>query len=146
MKNILVAIANPKNSDKLIDQAVKFAKHTNAKIWVMHVTEPNPDDFLALESGPQYIYDQRTEHRKKEAAFVRQCAEEITKNFDLPAEGLLIEGSISKAIKQKVEEHDIELVVAGHKRKSFLYDLFTTNKKKDLIDELNIPLLAVPIG
>ncbi|NJX17087.1 universal stress protein, partial [Tamlana crocina] len=95
---------------------------------------------------PQYIYDQRTEDRKKEAAFVQQCAEDIKQKYDLPAEGVLIEGSIAKAIKQKVEEHKIDLVVAGHKRKGFLYNIFTTNRKKDLIDELNIPLLAVPVG
>lgn len=146
MKNILVAIAKPENAEKLIAHAVNIGKHTNAKIWVLHVTEPNPDDFLALEAGPQYIYDQRTEERKKEAAFVRKCAEEIIQKYNLPAEGILIEGSIPKAIKKKVEENHIELVVAGHKRKGFLYDMFTTNKKKDLIDELNIPLLAVPIG
>lgn len=146
MKNILVAIAKPKNAEKLIAQAVNIGKHTNAKIWVLHVTEPNPDDFLALEAGPQYVYDQRTEDRKKEAAFVQQCAEDIKEKYGLPAEGLLIEGTIAKAIKKKVEEHQIELVVAGHKRKGFLYDIFTTNKKKDLIDELNIPLLAVPLG
>jgi hypothetical protein len=44
-----------------------------------------------------------------------------------------------------VEDRNIDLVVAGHKKKNFFYDLFNENKKKDLIDELKIPLLAVPI-
>ena len=147
MKNILVAIARPQNAEKLIAQAVKIGKPAKAKIWVLHVTEPNPDDFLALEAGPQFLYDQRAENRKKEAAFVQQCAENIRQNYEMEAEGVLIEEeSIAKAIKQKVEDCKIELVVVGHQRKNFLYEMFTTNKKKDLIDELHIPMLAVPLG
>jgi len=58
----------------------------------------------------------------------------------------LVKGSLVKTIKKKVDENNIDLIIAGHQRKNFLYEMFTTNKKKDLIDELKIPLLAVPLG
>ena len=145
MKNILVALGNAKHADALIAQAVKLAKLTDGKIWILHVTVANPDDFLALETGPQHLYDERVESRKKKTALIKQLAEEIEKNHHLQAEGILLEGSVSKAIKKKVEEHQIELVIVGHQKKDFLYGLFTANKKKDLVDELQIPLLAVPI-
>ena len=145
MKNILVAIGRTQNADQLIAQAVKLAKLTNGKIWVLHVTRPDADDFIGLEAGPQYLYSQRAEGRKKEAAFVKECAERIIKNHSIPAEGLLIEGSVPKVIKRIVDEHNIDLVVAGHQPKDFIYELFTANQKKDLVDELKIPLLAVPV-
>lgn len=145
MKNILVAIGNPEHADQLIDQAVKLAKLTDGKIWIIHVTASDPDDFLARESGPQFVYEERSEDRKKEASFVKERAQAIVKDHHIPAEGLLVEGSVATAIKNKVEEHTIDLVVAGHHKKDFLYSLFTANKKKDLVDELRIPLLAVPI-
>lgn len=145
MKNILVALGSPKHADQLIAQAVKLAKLTDGKIWISHVTASNPEDFLARETGPQYVYDERTEDRKKEAAFVKQCAEEIERDHGIPSEGFIVEGSVATAIKKKVDEHEIELVIAGHQKKDFLYELFTSNKKKDLVDELKIPLLAVPI-
>lgn len=146
MKNILVAIAKPENAVKLIDQAIKLAKLSNAKIWILHVTAPDPDDFLAREAGPQHLYDKRAENRKKEAASIEQWTKEITSVHNIPAEGLLIKGSLIKTIKEKVDENNIDLIIAGHQRKNFLYEMFTTNKKKDLIDELKIPLLAVPLG
>jgi len=59
MKNILVAIDRKKEANQLIAQAVEIAKLSKAKIWIIHVTEPDPDDFLAREAGPQYVYDQR---------------------------------------------------------------------------------------
>ena len=146
MKNILVAIARPENAVKLIEQAVKLAKLSNGKIWILHVTEPDPDDFLAREAGPQNWFDKRAEERKKEAASIDQWTKEIINTHHIPAEGLLIEGSLIKTIKAKVEENNIDLIVAGHQKKNFLYEMFSTNKKKDLIDELRIPLLAVPVG
>ncbi len=146
MKNILVAIARPENAVKLIEQAVKLAKLSDGKIWILHVTEPDPDDFLARESGPQNWFDKRKEERKKEAASIDNWTKEIVNVHNIPAEGLLIEGSLIKTIKAKVEENNIDLIVAGHQKKNFLYEMFSTNKKKDLIDELRIPLLAVPVG
>ncbi|CAN5249392.1 hypothetical protein BH23BAC2_BH23BAC2_14060 [soil metagenome] len=146
MKNILVAIARPENAVKLIDQAVKLAKLSNGKIWILHVTEADPDDFLAREAGPQHLFDKRAKDRKKESASIEQWTNEITNTHNIPAEGLVIEGPLVKTIKEKVEENKIDLVIAGHQKKNFLYEMFTKNKKRDLIDELRIPLLAVPVG
>ncbi len=146
MKNILVAIAKPENAVKLLDQAVKLAKLSEGKIWILHVTEPEPEGFLDREAGPQFMYDKRSEERKKEAAVIDQWTKEIINTHNIPAEGLVIEGSLVKTIKAKVEEHNIDLIVAGHQKKNFIYELFSTNKKKDLIDELRIPMLAVPVG
>ena len=67
MKNILVAVDEPKEADQLIFHAVKLAKLSNAKIWIIHVNEADPEDYLAREAGPQYIYEKRAEESKKEA-------------------------------------------------------------------------------
>ncbi|WP_081212250.1 universal stress protein [Salegentibacter sediminis] len=145
MKNILVAIDRKKEAEQLIARAVEIAKLSKAKIWIIHVTEPDPDDFLAREAGPQYVYDKRSKKRKEEAATIQQWVEEINKDKEVEAEGLLIEGPVVKSLRNITEEHHIDLVVAGHRKKNFLYSLFTANKKKDLVDELKVPLLAVPL-
>lgn len=145
MKNILVAIDQPKNADQLTAQAVKIAKLTDAKIWIIHVTADNPKDFLAREAGPQYIYNKRDGEHKKEAAFLKQLAQQVEEKYNVSAKGCLIKGPLTTSITKIVEERNIDLVVAGHKRKNLIYGLFTENKKKDLIDELKIPLLAVPL-
>lgn len=145
MKNILVAIDQPKNADQLTANAVKFAKLTDAKIWLIHVSADNPKDFLAREAGPQYVYNKRDDEHKKEAAFLEQLARQVEEKYNVAAKGCLIKGPVITSIKKIVEEHNIDLVVAGHKRKNLIYGLFTENKKRDLIDELKIPLLAVPL-
>lgn len=146
MKNILVAIGQAKDADKLITQAVKFASYSKGKIWIIHVATPDPDSLIGRESGPQFVYDQRAENRKKEAAFIQQLAQDIKKKYDIEAESILVQGAVSKVIREKVEKFNIDLVIAGHRKKDFLYELFTANNKKDLVDELKIPLLAVPLS
>ncbi|MDX1700802.1 MAG: universal stress protein [Melioribacteraceae bacterium] len=145
MKNILVAISQPEDAQQLISQAVKIAQDTGGKLWIVHVTEADPDDFLAREAGPQYVYDKRAETRKKATSFVNERAREISPEYSISAEGLIIQGAVAKTIKETVEKYNIDLVVAGHRKKDFLYSLFTANRKKDLVDELKIPLLAVPL-
>jgi len=145
MENILVAIGQTKDAEKLIEQAVKFASYSKGKIWIIHVATPDPDSLIGREAGPQFIYDQRAENRKKEASFIQQCAQEIREKHHIDAEGILVQGTVATVIREKVDKYNIDLVIAGHRRKDFLYNLFTANNKKDLVDELKIPLLAVPL-
>lgn len=145
MKNILVAISQPEDAQQLISQAAKIAQDTGGKIWIVHVSEADPDDFLAREAGPQFVYEKRAETRKKAKVFVEDRAREINTGLGIPAEGLVIQGTVAKTLKETVEKYQIDLVVAGHRKKDFLYNIFTANRKKDLLDELKIPLLAVPL-
>ncbi|HKL36549.1 MAG TPA: universal stress protein [Salegentibacter sp.] len=145
MKNLLVAIDRRKDAEQLMAHAIKIGKLTNAKIWIMHVTEADPDDFLAREAGPQYVYEKRAKERKNASVEIQKWVEEVRDKYSLDIEGLLIEGEVTKSIEKIVNERNIDLVIAGHKKKNLLYGLFTANKKKDLIDDLKIPLLAIPL-
>lgn len=145
MKNLLVAIDRRQDAEQLMTQAIKIAKLTNAKIWIMHVTEADPDDFLAREAGPQYVYDKRAKERKNASLEIQKWVEEVKEKYSIDIEGLVISGEVAKSIKKIVDERNIDLVVAGHKKKNLLYGLFAANKKKDLIDDLKIPLLAIPL-
>lgn len=145
MKNILIAISQPEDADQLISQAIKIVGNKDTKLWIVHVTQADPEDFLAREAGPQYIYDKRAEIRMEARKFVEEKAAEIIGDHGIPAEGLVINGSVAKTVKKTVSDYSIDLVIAGHRKKDFLYNLFTTNQKKDLVDELKIPLLAVPL-
>src|SRR5690606_1227453 len=146
MKNLLVAIDRPKDADKLLEQAVRLAKPSGSKIWIIHVSEADPEGYLEREAGPQFKFDKLAKEREEAIANISEKVEGIKKEHSLEAEGQLIKGEVTKSIKDLVDKWNIDLVIAGHKRKNLLYGLFTENKKKDLINVLNIPLLAVPLG
>ena len=146
MKNLLVAIDRPKDADALLAQAIKIAKLTGAKIWVIHVSEAEPSSYLEREAGPQFKYDKLAKDRKESLAKIEERVASIKMEHALEVEGQLIDGEVTKSITERVDQWNIDLVIAGHRKKNLVYELFTANQKKDLIDELKIPLLAVPLG
>ena len=146
MKNILIGVDEPKEADKLIAAAVKMAKAFDAKVWITHVAKANPEDFISREAGPQYLYDKREEEQKKEARLLEQWSQEITRVSGIPSEGLLLKGAVVEAIKGIVKKHQIDLIIAGHRKRNVFFELFNPSTKRDLVDELEIPLLSVPLG
>lgn len=144
MENILVAINYEKNAPLLVEKAYEFASAFDAKVWILHVAEPDPDDYLGLEAGPQFAHDKRVEKRKMEAVLVKQLADNL-KSRNIRAESLLIEGPTAKTIRKKTSELIIDLVIAGHQKKNFFYQMFVGNTEQNLIDDLNIPVLVVPL-
>lgn len=144
MKNILVAINLEKNAPKLVAKAEELAKPFGAKIWLLHVTEPDPDSFIGLEAGPQFAQEKRVAQRKREADLVNQLKRDLQqKNFEV--DGLVIEGPTVKTIKKEVQKLNADLVIAGHQKKNFFYELFVGKLEHDLIDDLNVPVLLVPV-
>lgn len=145
MKNILVAINLEKNAPKLVAKAEELAKPFGAKIWLLHVTEPDPDSFIGLEAGPQFAQEKRVAQRKREADLVNQLKRDLQqKNFEV--DGLVIEGPTVKTIKKEVQKLNADLVIAGHQKKNFFYELFVGKLEHDLIDDLNVPVLLVPVS
>jgi nucleotide-binding universal stress UspA family protein len=144
MKKILVAINIEKNADRLIAKAEEIATALNSKIWILHVSEADPDDYLGLEAGPQFAQDKRVERRKKEGALVKQLAQGLRQR-GIEAEGVQLEGSTAKMIKTEVQKIDADLLIAGHHKRNFFYQMFVGSIEQDIIDDLDIPVLLVPV-
>lgn len=144
MKNILVAINFEKNAERLVNKAEEFAKVFGAKVWILHVTEPDPDDFLSLEAGPQYAQEKRIANRKKEAVLVKELAEKLKKK-NIDSEGLLIQGPTVKTIRKEVQNLDIDLVIAGHQKKNFFFQMFVGRMEQNILQDLKVPILIVPM-
>ena len=144
MKNILVATSKAKNAERLLEKASEFARAFDSKIWILHVTEPDPDSFIGLESGPQFAQDKRVEERKRKKLVMKELENSLkAKNID--AEGLVLEGPTVKTIKQEVRELNVDLVLIGHQNKNFFYQIFVGNLEEDIIDDLKIPVILVPL-
>ena len=144
MENILVAINFEKNAERLVEKAYEMALAFEAKIWILHVSEPDPDDYISLEAGPQFLHDKRVAKRQQEAVLVKKLTDGL-RSINVRAESLLIEGPTAKTIVKKTAELNIDLVIAGHQKRNFFYQLFVGNKDQDLLDELSIPVLVVPM-
>jgi len=143
MNNILVCIDFDEKTELLIEQAEKFAKSFNSKVWLMHIAAPDPE-FVGYGVGPQYIRDFRAEELKKEHKTLQQLAENLQNN-NIESEGLLVQGPTVEVIIEESKKLNIDLIIAGHHEHGFFYNAFTGSVSNQIIKESKIPVLIVPI-
>lgn len=143
MKNILVAVDLDASSQLLINTAAEQAEKFNAKVWVLHITDPEPD-FVGNKAGPQYVRDYLVEEIKKEHKLIRQYTEELIAK-GIVADGLLIQGPTVKMILEEIEKLQIDLLIIGHQRRSLLFKIFIGDNHTALVNKSTIPVLVVPL-
>ena len=144
MKNILVSFDFDDNQQLLIDKALEFAKAFDAKVWLIHIAAPDPD-FVGYEAGPQYIRDQRAEDLREEHKLLQKYSESLNQN-GVDAEGLLVQGATTDMIIKEAKKLNTDMIIAGHNKRNFLYQIFVGSVSEDIIKLSNIPVLVVPMG
>lgn len=143
MKNILLALDLKSSDDLLIRYASDYAKKFEAKIWLVHITEPEPD-FVGFDVGPQYIRETRAEELKDEHKQLQENLNKLTNN-GITCDALLIAGPTAETLQQEVDKLSIDLLIMGSHKHGFLYETFVGHTSVKLIKKLSIPLLIVPI-
>jgi len=143
MKNILVALDFKGNENLLIDKAYEFAKAFKAKIWLVHITAPNPD-YIGYEVGPQYIRDFRATELKNEHRLLETYSKNLNKK-GIEAEGLLVQGATIEMIIKESNKLNIDLIITGHEEHDFIYKAIFGSVSRNLIKKSKIPVLIVPI-
>lgn len=142
-KNILVAVDFNDAVGKLLSYAETIALKFEAKLWVVHVTGPNPD-FVGYEPGPQYIRDLRADELRDE----HKQLQHITNMFldkKIETSAFLIQGSTVETVLNEAKNLQADLLIVGNHKHSFLHNLLSESVSLELIKNSNIPLLTIPI-
>ena len=142
MKNILVAIDFDESLEILVKQAKRFANAFEAKIWLMHVAAPDPD-FVGYNVGPQYIRDSRADELWEEHKIIQKYTDQLH-NQGCDAEGLLIQGATIEMIIKESKKLKVEMIIAGHHERGFMYNAFVGSVSAQIIKNSKIPVLIVP--
>ena len=143
MKNILLGIDFNDQESYLIEKAVEWAQHFNAKLWILHVADPEPE-FVGFGVGPQYIRDAMAQELKKEHKALYDYANDI-KEQGIQAEGLLIKGGTTEMILKEAEKLHIDLIIIGHQEHSIFYKMFFGSVASAVVRKSKIPVLLIPV-
>lgn len=143
MKNILVTIDFDETEAFLVDKAFEQANSFGAKVWLIHVSAPDPD-FVGYDVGPQSIRDQRAEKLRKEHRLLQGYAKSL-KEKNIEAEALLIQGSTIEMIIEESKKLDIDLIITSHREHGFLYKALLGSVSSQIIKKSRIPVLIVPV-
>ena len=143
IKNIMVAVDFNDSIGELMVYADSLAQKFSSKVWVLHVADPEPD-FVGYEPGPQYIRDIKAEEYREE----HHNLQEVCKNFlseDVKAEALLIQGSTVETVMEEAQKLNIDLLIVGTHKHSFLHNLLQESISLELFKKAEIPMLTIPI-
>jgi len=143
MKNILVTIDFVNNEKQLIDIALQLAESFKAKLWLLHISAPDPD-FIGYDVGPQYIRDFRAEELRKEHKLLQESTAALKKK-GVDSEGLLVQGATIEMIIEESKKLNVDLIIAGHHERGFFYNAFVGSVSAKIIKKSKIPVLIVPL-
>ena len=141
--NILVSVDFSNATPRVLEAAANLARALSAKVWLLHVAEPEPD-FVGYEAGPDVVRDQvakelRDEHRK-----IQEYAEAM-RGQGLAAKGLLIQGAIVDTVMSESRRLEADLLVVGSHGYGAVYDLLVGSISRGILKYAEIPVLVVPI-
>lgn len=143
MKNILVTIDVDDKNSLLIGNAIRIGQAFRSKVWILHVTAPEPD-FVGYRVGPQYIRDIRAGEIRKEHKVINQYTDQL-KQLGIEADGLLMQGATSEMILNEIVSLNISLLIIGRHTHGFFDRIFGNNIATTIIEKSSVPVLLVPL-
>ena len=142
MAVIILPVDFGKTTDKLVEGAVKFAKETNGRIYLIHIA-PMDIGFSVGDLGMQYIPEIEENEIKQELLEINALEQRIVAQ-GVDCEHLLKQGIAKEMILEYAKEKKADYIVMGSHGRSGLYDVFIGSLTKELTRLSPIPVLVIP--
>jgi nucleotide-binding universal stress UspA family protein len=140
---ILVAVDFSEATQKVIDACRFVARSTNARTWLLHIAEPEPD-FVGYDAGPEVVRDQVAEEYRREHRAIQKLADQL-RDEGLEATALLVQGPTVDTTLQEAERLKADLLVIGSHGYGAVYDLLVGSVSRGILKKSTIPVLVIPV-
>ena len=141
-KKLLVAVDFSGSSRRVIDYAKDLARVLAAKVWLLHVAEPDPE-FVGYEVDPPVMRDTVARRFHKEHQELQLVSQEL-RSQGLECEAILVQGPTIETILHEVEKLSVDMVVIGSHGKGVLRHLLVGSTSEGVLKKSSIPVLVVP--
>jgi nucleotide-binding universal stress UspA family protein len=140
--NILVGIDFSESAQKVIDQCAILADALNAKIWLVHVAEPDPA-FVGYEADPKVMRDvvakkYHEEHRRL------QAIGGTLRDDGLDCVALLVQGATVETLLREAAKVAADMIVIGSHGKGAFKRLLIGSTSEGVLHASRIPVHIVP--
>ena len=139
---LLVAVDLSDLTEIVIEEAKKIAKPLNAKIWLIHITEPDPY-FVGWEAGPQSERDSVASKFHAEHVSLQKYAEDV-RNEGIDCVALLVQGETVKTILQEAEKLSVDMIIIGSHGKGAAVRVLVGSTSEGVLHNSPIPMLIIP--
>ena len=141
--NILVAVDLSPGSDKVVATAGRLARLMGAKVYVVHVAEPEPE-FVGYDAGPEVVRTQVAEELHREHRDVQTLAQGL-RDQEIDATALLIRGPTVETALKEADNLEAGLIVVGSHGHGAVYDVLVGSYSAGIIRQSELPVLVVPV-
>lgn len=140
--NILACIDLSESTEKVVKTAAEIAKAVSAKLWLLHIAEPEPD-FIGFDVGPQSVRDSFSKKFRQEHRQIQDIADKLRKE-GIDTTALLIQGSTVESILAKASKLSADMIVVGTHGRGAMYQLLVGSVSEGILHEAECPTLIVP--
>jgi len=140
--NILTCVDLSESTDRIVARAVEIAKAVSAKLWFLHVAEPEPD-FVGYEVGPQSVRDSLSIKFREQHRMLQEIADRVRKR-GVDATALLVQGSTVETILAKAAKLGADMIIVGTHGRGAMYQLLVGSVSEGLLHDSECPILIVP--
>ena len=140
---LLVAIDLSDNTATVIAKAREFAEALAAKVWLVHVADPEPA-FVGYDASPQYERDTVAEKFRKEHAALQAIAN-AWRAEGIDTTALLVQGTTVETLLKEAADLQADMIIAGSHGKGAMRRLLMGSVSQGLLENAECPILIVPV-
>jgi len=142
MQNILVPIDFSEISSRVVSLANRLARQFGAKLWLIHVADPEPD-FVGYDPGPATVRRQVAGRIHKEHSRLQSIAEQVRLD-GIDVTPLLVQGPTIDKILEEAGRIRADLIVVGSHGHGALYRALVGGVCEGLLRRATHPVVVVP--
>ena len=143
--NVLAAVDFSGFTEPILRAVERIAAAApGARIWLLHVAEPDPS-FVGYDAGPAVVRDQVAAEYRQEHRQLQACAERL-RGSGVEVTPLLIQGAIADTILTEAGRLDVQLIVMGSHGYGAIAELIAGGVCKVVLKKALCPVLVIPPG
>ncbi len=139
---LLVAIDFSEITKLVLEKVEEIALKTSAKVWLIHVAQPDPD-FIGYDVGPdserKFMATKFRDHHVK-----IQEMSNVLKKKGIDITPLLVQGPTIETIIDEAEKLNVDMIIVGSHGHGTMFHILVGSISKGLINKSPIPLLIIP--
>lgn len=139
---LLVAIDFSEVTEKIMAKVKELALKVNAKVWLIHVVQPEPD-FIGYEVGPETEREFVAKKFRQNHILLQEKAEEL-KNEGVNITPLLVQGPTIETILSQAEKLEADIIVVGSHGHGAMFRILVGSISEGLLHNSTKPLLIIP--
>jgi nucleotide-binding universal stress UspA family protein len=142
MKSLLVSVDFSVQTEPVLDVARELGKSLAARIWLVHVAEPEPD-FVGYAPGPDVVRDQVAKKLRKEHTELQELATGLRED-GLDTTALSVQGPTVDRILSEADKLDVDMIVMGSHGHGAVYRVLLGSVSEGVLHRSRVPVLIVP--